>query len=398
MAEHQRHKRRLVVVNQVLGPLMCQLLNDLTHRGVACEAITGWADLPVNRLVKFRLSKATKLAKHPSWRRLLTWGAFTLQAVGRLVVTSAPALISTNPPWILLLAPWLKRIFGLRYALLVYDLYPDVMERMGITAPGGFVSRVWRRLSRNAMVHADGVITLGKYMAATLVGHLRSGDNIAIDIIPNWADTDFIHPRPKAENPFAQEHGLVGKMVVTYSGSFGKTHDTESIIKAAELLRDVPEIHFRLIGGGTRQEEVRAMVAENNLANLTLLGLQPWEVVPYSLAASDCCIVCLNEGCEGVSVPSKTYYALAAGAALLAVTTKGTELADLVAEHPCGVHIPPRSPETLAEVIRSYYDEPQRLLAHQVEARRLAETNYSRGPATQRYMELLSRWFWSDDE
>jgi glycosyltransferase involved in cell wall biosynthesis len=394
MAKYQKCKRRLVIVNQVLGPLMCQLLGDLTRGGIECEAITGWADLPADQPVTFRLSKAAKLVKHPSWRRLLTWSAFTLQAVGRLAVTSSPAMISTNPPWTMLLAPWLNRIFGLQYVLLVYDVYPDVMERMGLTRPGSLLSRTWRRLSRHAMVHAAGVITLGTHMAATLQGHLRPGDRVNIDVIPNWADTEFIHPIPKSENPFVSEHGLVDKMVVTYSGAFGKTHDTESIILAAELLQDISDIHFMLIGRGTREQEVRKMVAEKNLPNLTLLGLQPWEMLPYSLAASDCCIVCLDEGYEGVSVPSKTYYALAAGAAILAVSAKDTELADMVAKYPCGKHIPPRNPQALADAVRQYHDNPQRGAAHRHEARRLAENRFSRVVATKQYAEYLNKWFW----
>ena len=116
------------------------------------------------------------------------------------------------------------------------------------------------------------------------------------------------------------------------------------------------------------------------------------------LAAGDCSIVCLDEGYEGVSVPSKAYYALAAGAAMLAVTAEKTELADIVGEHPCGEHIPPGRPDLLAEVIRRYHDEPERLTEHQAESRRLAEVYYSRVPATRRYSELLTGLCWPGDE
>ena len=42
-------------------------------------------------------------------------------------------------------------------------------------------------------------------------------------------------------------------------------------------------------------------------------------MLPLSLASADCAIVRLDEGYEGVSVPSKTYQMMAAGAAILAV-------------------------------------------------------------------------------
>ncbi len=391
-------KQRLLVVNQVSGPLMCQLLEDMSNAGVECELLTGWADISPESKVPYKIAWAKRLDKTTAWKRIWSWGIFTLSSLVKLIRTDKPALITTNPPLVMLAAPFLKRLFGLRYGLLIYDIYPDVMERMDKIRSGGFISRFWRNRSRKSLLNAEGVITLGSHMADTLRGHLQREDNVNIDVIPNWADTDFIRPLPKSENPFARKHNLVDKLVVTYSGAFGKTHDIESIIRAAELLRDTPEVHFMLIGGGTREQEVEQMVREKKLDNLTLLDLQPWEDLPYSLAASDCCIVCLDEGYEGVSIPSKTYYTLAAGAALLAVTADNTELADLVRDYPCGTNIPPRSPEKLATTICSYFAEPDILKAHKYEARKLAEKKYSRQQSTKCYLDKLTQAFWLNAE
>jgi len=382
---------RLVVINQVAGPLICQLLESLADRGVDCEVFTGWVDLRPGEQPPYRIRWAQRLAKAPAWKRMVTWGVFTLQAIRRLagLGRKAPVLIVTNPPWTMLAAPLVKRLFGVRYALLVYDIYPDVAERMGMLRAGGLVSRIWRRLSRNAMCAADVVITLGETMAATLGRHLKEGDDIAVEVVPNWADTEFICPMDKGDNPFAREHGLLDKLVVTYSGAFGATHDTESIIAAAEMLQDRPEVHFMLIGGGTRREEVERMVAEKNLPNLTLLPLQPLEKLPLLLAAADCAIVCLDKGYEGVSVPSKTYPALAAGAALLAVSSKGTELDALIDRHECGFHILPGRPDLLAGAVRRYLADPELLASHRAAARAATEAEFSLVRATSRYYELL---------
>jgi glycosyltransferase involved in cell wall biosynthesis len=133
-------------------------------------------------------------------------------------------------------------------------------------------------------------------------------------------------------------------------------------------------------------------VAARKLPHLTLLPLQPFRVLPYSLTAADVSIVCLDEGYEGLSVPSKTYYALAAGAAILAVSPDGTELTDLVAEHRCGLHVPPRSPDLLAQAIRRLHDDRD-LLASVRAAATAAAGGFDRSLATARYFTYLGRCF-----
>ena len=200
--------------------------------------------------------------------------------------------------------------------MLVYDVYPDVAEQMGILKPGGLVGRSWRRASRLTMRSAETVITIGDCMAKTLRGHLRPEDPLNITVIPTWVDVELIRPMNKAENPFVRRHGLEGKFVVMYSGNFGATHDLTSLIDAAELVLDCPDVLFAY---WWRHEipEVTASVAQRKLRNLALLPFHSWEHLPYSLAAADCAVVCLDEPFVGVSMPSKTYFAMAAGSALV---------------------------------------------------------------------------------
>jgi glycosyltransferase involved in cell wall biosynthesis len=394
MDEHsdtaERELEHLLAVNQVVGPLMGELLADLSARGVRCEVVSGWVDRRSGQEQAFGVLPAARLVKAPAVERLATWAAFMGGALWRVARRpGVPLLVTTNPPLMPLAMPALKRLFGCRYVLLVYDVYPEVAEQTGHLAPGGRVAELWRRLSRRAMLAADGVITLGEHMAETLRGHLREGDACDIEVIPNWSDTEFIRPEPKEQNPFARRHGLTDKFVVGYSGSFGATHDTESIIAVAELLADVADVRLLLIGGGTRRRQVERLVAERNPGNVILLDFQPLETLPHSLATADCAIVCLDEPYRGVSVPSKTYYSLAAGSALLAVSPPDTELTDLVAEHECGVHVPPRSPEKLAGAVRELHDDPDRLQKYRQAARAAAEVRFSRGLAADRYHQYL---------
>jgi glycosyltransferase involved in cell wall biosynthesis len=382
------------VVSQVAGPMIRQLLEDLHARGIKGELLAGWVDAEAGETLPFVWRRACALRKNPAWRRLWTWLRFTGRAKMFLMWRRrVPALITTNPPWVMLAAATLRRLLGLRYVLLVYDVYPDVLERMGALRTGGLLARVWKRWSRKALLRASGVITLGESMARTLRGHLRPGEDVPIEVIPNWADTDFIRPRPKAENLWAVRHGLADKFVVVYSGALGATHDTESIVTAASMLRDLPDVRFVIIGEGTRRKAIEGLVARAALPNLTLLPLEPYSVLPFSLASADCGIVCLDDLYEGISVPSKTYTMMAAGAAILAVSPPGTELSGLVAEFSCGVHVPPRSPEALAAAVRRLHGDRALLESMKSASRRAAEEHFSRPQAARRYEAVLARAF-----
>lgn len=380
----------LFVVNQVTGPLMRELLEDLEDYGIRCTVLTGWVDSDVEDDLRFRIVRSVRLRKFPLWKRLLTWSAFAVHAAVALVRRrNTAALVVTNPPIVPLMLPFLTRLTGLRYVLLCYDIYPDIAERMGLLAPGGRVARVWRRLSGRAMRAAQGVITLGSHMADTLRAHLPPGQTCPIEVIPNWADTRVIEPLAKTDNPFARRHGLEDKFVVMYSGSFGATHDIDSILEAADRLQDLQDVQFMLIGGGTRQREVAEQVECRGFPNVTLLPLQPFSALPFSLASADCAIVCLDEGYEGVAVPSKTYYALAGGAAILAVSPPETELTDLIAESGCGIHILPRSPDGLEKAIRTLYCDRPLLTRCRAASRAVAEKRFSRTRLTKHYERFL---------
>ena len=380
----------LLMLNQVVGPLAVQLLTDLSARGIACRALTGWVEAEDALALPFQVIRARRLTKTPIWKRFWSWGVFTLQAIWTAARNRrTPLLVVTNPPWTMLAMPMLRWCFGVRYALQIYDIYPEVAERMGKLREGGLTGRLWRRLSRRSLLRAEAVITLAEDMAETLRSHLKPSDTCRIDVIPNWADTDVIHPRPKADNPFALRHGLTDKFVVMYSGAFGATHDFESILQAAEGVTDLPDVHFMLIGGGTRWPEVSEQVRRKALPNVTLLPFQPFDVLPLSLASADCVITCLDEGYEGLSVPSKTYYALAAGAALLAVSSPGTELSRLIGQYDCGVHIPPRSPDVLAGAVRRLHGDRAELDRMKSASRRAAETAFSLRACTEQYYNRL---------
>ncbi len=61
-------------------------------------------------------------------------------------------------------------------------------------------------------------------------------------------------------------------ILVMYSGTFTPNHGVEYIVEAAALLKDRPDIQFRLIGDGPTKAEATAKVQLHGLTNVTFVG------------------------------------------------------------------------------------------------------------------------------
>lgn len=379
--------RDILIVNQVIGPLMLELLAELQSKGWNCHVFTGELQYDAKLPEGVSLSRGTRLVKAGSARRIWTWGAFTLQAALAIARHHRiQCLVVSNPPLTMLLMPLLRRLLGSRYSLLIYDVYPETMIGMGMLSAHGLPARLWRGLSRASMRRADGVVTLGGSMRDALLTHLRAGDPVAIEVIPPWVDTGVIRPIPKDQNPFVQQHGLQGKLVIMYSGAFGATHGLGTLVEAARQLQDVAE--FVMVGGGTCEQQLREQA--NGLPNLKILPYQPNDRFPFLLAAADCMVVCLDEQSGAISVPSKLYYAMAAGAGVIALAPSDSEPARVILQHGCGIQVPPGDAAALAQQIRNIRVNPELLATWQARSREAAVKSYDRGELVGKLAHILT--------
>jgi len=164
----------------------------------------------------------------------------------------------------------------------------------------------------------------------------KYNSNINPIIVYNWVDSGFIKPINKTENWFAKKYAQENKLTILYSGNMGATHNFDSLLEAAKILLVNKNIHFVFIGDGIKRKYIEDYINENGLSNTLLLPLQKSEVLPYSLAMADIGVITLDEGAGNISVPSKTYYMLAAGSAILSIAPRYSELAALIKKYQCG--------------------------------------------------------------
>jgi len=93
------------------------------------------------------------------------------------------------------------RLRGARSALILHDLFPDVMVMAGLLKPGSIVARAMRAANALMFRALNAVITIGRDAERPLLSYSGMTRN-KIRFIPNWA-TLAPAPRPVTpDNPF----------------------------------------------------------------------------------------------------------------------------------------------------------------------------------------------------
>jgi glycosyltransferase involved in cell wall biosynthesis len=86
-----------------------------------------------------------------------------------------------------------------------------------------------------------------------------------IYVIHNWADDEAIQPISHIDNQLRSKWRLEDNFVVGYSGNLGRAHEFNTLLAAAQRLKDHPRIVFVCIGGGHGFDELRRNIVQQGL-------------------------------------------------------------------------------------------------------------------------------------
>lgn len=276
----------------------------------------------------------------------------TLQRGDVALTVTAPFML----PYAVVAAARLKRA---RSALIMHDLYPDVLVMAGLLKPSSVLTKAIGAVNALMFRGLNAVIIIGRDTEQLLLRY-RGVTRDKIWFIPNWA-TLVPRLRPiEPDNPYRRAHAA--RFMVGLSGNLGFTHDPVIVFEAARLLRDDPNIHFLLSGWGIGFERLKEMQSEAGLPNVSLVGRVPDENLEAFLSAADVWLIPYRKNVAGVSIPSRFYNLLAVGRPVLIVSEPDAEAALTVTEYEVGWVVAPGDAGELAKTIRlaSLSDDPLR--------------------------------------
>lgn len=324
-------RKRIVFINQSSGYLMIDIIR--AFEGIYDERVLIAGSLksrnrPLPDDVVFHKINAYDNSKKS--KRVLSWLAAFIRIVW-IVKTryrDADLFLVSNPPLSMCIPFFCRNPF----TFLVYDVYPDAITESGILKASSLPVRLWAYANQLVLAKAKRVVTISEGMKRCLEKYV---DSTRIEVIPIWTDNAFFARIPKRSNFFIHDQALDGKFVVLYSGNIGYTHDVEVMVEIAEKVTQ-ENIFFLIIGQGEKRDSIEKRITEKSLKNCRVLSLQPSEMLPYTFSSADLAVVTLSSFASNLSVPSKTYNYLSAGAPLLCVASDDSELADLVKKYDVG--------------------------------------------------------------
>ena len=305
--------------------------------------------------------------KQPSTlKRLIHLGSFALSSFFPLmaqrrwkpdrIIGVVPTLFCT--PGMRLLA----KLSGARTLLHIQDYEVDAMLGLGMAGNGrtGKVAKLASAFERSGLHNVDNVSTISRSMMNKACEKGVPPEKVIF--FPNWSEVSRFREVPETlVMALRQRLGLPDeRKIILYSGNIGEKQGLESVITAAEQLREQPWL-FAIVGQGGGKARLEKMVSERGLDNVKFLPLQSYEDLPALLAIGDCHLVIQKRGAADAVLPSKLTNILAVGGNAVITAEPQTELGQLCLDNPgIAVCVTPESVPSLVDGIKQALKMPKR--------------------------------------
>jgi len=309
--------------------------------------------------VKFVWLKTFPYRKN-DWRRVLNMLSYMLQVwrigcrLPRLSqeVKKPDVIIGSSVHLLAVLAAyWVAKHYRARFIMEVRDLWPQTIIDMCELSPRHSITKALQALEKFLYRRAERIITLlpraHEYITACGVQRER------IVWIPNGVDLSrFEDFEPAASSGEGFK--------VMYLGAHGQANALDVLIQAAKIVQNkgYQDIRFVLVGDGPEKPRLIELAKGLGLENVEFCMPVPKSEVPKTIckaAATVDILLDLPLYRYGISDNKLSDYLAASKPLILA----GSPSNNPVEEARCGLTVPPRDPQALADAIIQLYQMPK---------------------------------------
>ncbi len=294
-----------------------------------------------------------------------------------VVVASSPSLPAATGAAVVAFA---KRV---PFVLEVRDLWPESAIAMGLVKKGSVFARVASALERFCYRRAKHVIALTEGIRDGVIAKGVPANRVTV--ITNGVD-------PAPETASAPAFPIPDDVVCAmYVGAHGTYSSLETVLQAADIMRDDPRVRFVLVGGGDQKPRLQEMAAELDLPNVVFVDPVPKTDVPAWLERADICLLPYQDReLFAGALPNKTFDYMGAGRPIVAAVPPG-ELSRLMHRAGCGVAIAPEDPAGMAATIGELAADPEIRRELGDAGRRYVGEHYNRSVLAGRFTEIVER-------
>tara|TARA_B100000029_G_scaffold485837_1_gene539549 strand:+ start:1277 stop:2506 length:1230 start_codon:yes stop_codon:yes gene_type:complete len=372
------NKKNWLVVTQYFPPeigapqiRLLAMIKELQRKNIEVKVLTAMPNYPKGEIFKGYKNKFTKTeiidgieikrmwiypynSKSPILR-LLNYFSFTFTAVIGILSMQKPDMIfiESQPLSLGITALLMKRLKRVPYIYNIPDLQIEMAKELGYIT-NGFFLKLSTLFENHLMKHSWKVSTVTNAFAEHL--NSRGIEKKKITFLPNGADSDFLKPK-SADKRLLSKWRLANKKVILYAGTHTFYNGFDSIIGAADILKDNKDIVFLMIGGGPERKRIMRMVEQKHLDNV-IFEQSPYSERPdlYSIAYASLASLKKIPIFKKVR-PAKIFPSLSC--AVPVVYAGVGEAADLLKKNQCGISVEPENPVALANAISMLVNDPE---------------------------------------
>lgn len=235
-----------------------------------------------------------------------------------------------------------KKKYGTPVLMYCLDLWPESLVAGGI-GRGSVIYKFFHKISRRIYRQMNRIFVTSRMFSAYLNREFGIDDGV-IDYLPQYAEGMF-EKLPCREPD--------GKTNFVFAGNIGAIQSVETIIKAAEELKDSP-VNFHIVGGGTDLERLKGLA--DGLENVVFYGRRPLEEMTEFYSMADAMLVTLKaDPVLSLTLPGKVQSYMAAGKPIIGAIDGETK--EIIEKAGCGYCGKAEDADELAGNIRRFIND-----------------------------------------
>ncbi len=269
----------------------------------------------------------------------------------------------------------LKKITGKKIFLYCQDLWPASISAAGISSEG-LIHRVLLYFSKWVYHSADKIAISSKLFRNYFREVIGIKDEICY--LPVYAENIFNNIPVK--NP---DNNIVN---LVFAGNIGEMQSVETIIQAADILKDQTDIKWHIVGDGSDRTKCEELAL--GLSNVLFYGKYPIFEMPKFYQIADAFLVTLKaDKIISYTLPNKVQSYLAAAKPIIGSIDGETRV--VIGEAQCGLCCEAENPQALAQLVNKFVKEKDKHILYGKNARHYYENNFSKEIFFERLNSIL---------
>ncbi|HMR84341.1 MAG TPA: glycosyltransferase family 4 protein [Niabella sp.] len=278
-----------------------------------------------------------------------------------------------------------SKLFNVPYYFWVQDLWPESLRAAG-KINNRLILNLFEKITKKIYHHSKKVLVQSNGFKQYIENQGICSEKIVF--LPNTTESFY------GIRPLSLQHQLLlpSGFKVVFAGNFGKAQGLQTLMEAAEIIKNKDvDIKWVFLGDGRYRENLENIIKNKALeSNVFLLGSFPATEMPAFFALADVLIVSLRKSeIFSLTIPSKLQSYMACGKPIIA--SLDGEGAKIVSESGAGFSSPAEDAETLAKIIlKMYYLTEEERKEMGQNAIKYFNKNFERELLLDRLIEILN--------